>query len=859
MRLIWPAGADAGALAEQLRATRLFAHVEGEPSVRERTVEFHQSATITDPLVTNTSIDPHRWQWAIDQANFRNAFGFTEGRVLVGVPDQGINPSHPDLLAAQRPHQRAALVRYTVAQPDDSKQGAAEIGFFPQSSQLNGDLGGASPQYAANVGHGLHVAGLIAAGKNNGEGGVGGCPGCGLATIRFIDAALFTPALQALGASFGVSAISMSFATPEVSQLQMDTVAALNERDVVLVASLGNGGNRIAAESQFGPAAFPAYVPFVIGVGGTDSVGERWHEHKVASRPLIRRHPQLWREAVLSYCALQMNGLGLAFPNEQWLPVNPQRAECGSNWGRQTFAAPFAVSFPSVGITIFPAGNYGLDVMAPAAQVLAPIDRTYSRYLIEIPLWPNAVLRPFPCWFAPTPECEWTLPGQNTAPNTNRIANAGVPMGPNAINADFQEFPRNEALLGFQQYGTMTGTSMAAPLVAAAAGLMRSANPLIRAAAVHDTLRCTATTMTNSEVWSGDPTLNPNPIINATIRAELTGNGRLNAEAAVRRTLGTVGGQTLRNRLIPMFSMGTSPDQSPRGWLYTTSPQVAMSGMTGELHRLTDPSIFGNSDALEYDSDGLGPFPLVQVNPLPTAPANDVGTSGAVWYSAGFVEGIGDQIPANLYNFPGNWIHVGDLGPSASFFVFSTPYNLLTATANGLVPLHRMSAKCNQFRKHFYTTSQTERTSAQAGPDSCVYSSSLSAQGFNDEGIEGYVFAPTAAQPPGTLALYRGWLAATESFVLITADELSLPAYSGAQFLTHLGWVYPAVKYSPLGTTFIDSDGDGLPDAFENLIGLDSGNADTDGDGRADGAELPFAAPGVSDPLIPDTVVACVP
>lgn len=859
VRLIWPAGAESAVLAERLRQTRLFEHVEGEPLARERSVTFHQSATITDPLVTSTNVDPHRWQWAIAQAGFPGAFGFTEGRVLVGVVDQGINPSHPDLLAAQRPHQRAALVRYTLPQADDGKKAGAEIGFFPQPNQLNADLGGQLPQYASNVGHGLHVAGLIAAGKNNGEGGVGGCPGCGLSVLRFIDVSLLETAWQAQGLSFGSSAISMSFSMPYMSQLQLDTLQALDARDVVLVASLGNSARKISLQSQ-NASAFPGYLPFVIGVGGTDSAGERWHEHTVAHRPLIRRHPQLWREAVIDgpFCGLRMSGLGLPWPNEQLLPVDSSRTECGSNWGRSNRTAPFDVGYTWIGTTTFPAGQYDLDLMAPAAQVLAPLDRTYSRYLTDYPLWPNAVLRPFPCWFAPGPLCEWTLPGQNSAPNTNFIANTGVAMGGNEIDADFREIPRNETSLAYAQYGTMTGTSMAAPLVAAAVGLMRSANPLLRAAAVHDTLRCTATTMTDSEVWSGSATQNPNPIINATIRTQLTGSGRLNAEAAVRRVMGTVGGQTLRNRLIPMFSLGTYSGQTARGWLYTTSPQVAMSGMTGDLHRLVDSANSGNTEVNE-DPDGPGPLPFYTGNPLPLSLANDVGAAGAVWYSAGFVEGVGAQIPANSYTLPGNWIHLGDWAPAASFFVLSTPYNTLTATADGLAPLYRMSAKCNQYRKHFYTTSTSERASALAGPANCAYSSSLAFQGFDDEGIEGFVYPATQPQPSGTIALYRHWLPSTQSWVLVTEHETGLAAYAGATLSTQLGWVYPAVEYKPTGTTFLDTDNDGLPDAFEALVGLSKTNSDTDGDGRGDGVELPFAGPGASDPLVSDLVTPCVP
>lgn len=869
IRLAWPAGSNPSVLADRLRASRLFDHVEPEPQLRDRPITWHQSATVTDPLYTATTSDPHRRQWAIDQARFKDAFTYTEGRALIGIPDTGINPDHPDLLAAQRPHQRAALVRYTLpsAESFEDMGGGLEQGFFPQTLQLNGDLGGLTSRYSSDVGHGLHVTGLVAATKNNSEGGVGGCPGCGVAVLRFVDPTLLPTALQALGLSFGATAINMSFALPYLSQLQMDTLSALDARDVSLIASIGNEARKRELTSiDAGRSAFPGYLPFVISVGGTLANGERWHERTVMTRPLDQRHPQLWWDAVVDDpgCPLRSSGLGLTPPNEQLLPVNSPRPECGSNWGREQRAAAFTFTFPQVPITVtLPPGQYGLDLMAPAAQVLAPLDRAYALYLTERAAGPNAVLRPFPCWLAPGPLCELSAPFGNTAPATNRIANAGVSMGADDVSVSFSQVPRNEFALGHENYGTITGTSMAAPLATAAVGLVRSANPLLRSQAVHDLLRCTATPMSNSEVWSGDPVLNPNPTINATIRTELTGSGRLNAEAAVRRTLGTVNGQTLRNRLIPMFSLTTWGSEPRQGWLFTTSPQVAMSGMTGDLHRLTDPALPVPNTELPFDPDGPGPFPTYAGNPLPSgsaSPANDVGTAQSIAYASAIIAAVGGALPSSIYGFPGDWPKAATLAPSSSFYVLSTPFDPVAQTANGLLPLHRMSMKCDQYRHHYYTASVAERFQAAGGPTACSNSSSLAVQGWYDDGVEGYVHSPTAPQPAGTVALERGWLPSIANWVLMTTNERLLGKFPGVQQISTLGYVYPAVSYSANGTAqFLDSDVDGLPDAFETLIGLNSLKADSDGDGRSDGLELPFAAPGVSDPRVVDAVIPCVP
>jgi hypothetical protein len=118
-----------------------------------------------------------------------------------------------------------------------------------------------------------------------------------------------------------------------------------------------------------------------------------------------------------------------------------------------------------------------------------------------------------------------------------------------------------------------------------------------------------------------------------------------------------------------------------------------------------------------------------------------------------------------------------------------------------------------------------------------------------------------APQPVGTVELRRDWLPSIGNWVLMTPQEQAMQKFPGVTQITTIGYVYPAVDYvlQGGGALLLDADGDGLPDAFETLVGINPNKADTDGDGRNDGQELPFAHPGISDPAVNDTVTPCVP
>lgn len=63
---------------------------------------------------------------------------------------------------------------------------------------------------------------------------------------------------------------------------------------------------------------------------------------------------------------------------------------------------------------------------------------------------------------------------------------------------------------------------------------------------------------------------------------------------------------------------------------------------------------------------------------------------------------------------------------------------------------------------------------------------------------------------------------------------------------------YPATSPKLLGYAYpsVDSDGDGLADGFERVIGTSDASVDSDGDGASDSEEFPMAEISTSDPCI---------
>lgn len=168
--------------------------------------------------------------------------------------------------------------------------------------------------------------------------------------------------------------------------------------------------------------------------------------------------------------------------------------------------------------------------------------------------------------------------------------------------------------------------------------------------------------------------------------------------------------------------------------------------------------------------------------------------------------------------------------PRASFYVFTTNNNPFTGTKN-MVPLRRMDKTNGDNRNDTYAVSVAEIEAFKA-------------DGFFYGGIEGYIL-PTCSPEPSCIPQGSQKLFRVNDAINFNHTLENLPVASPAPpNSTLLGYVYPNVH----------SDGDGLIDGQEYILGTNPFIDDSDGDGMSDGFEYPPAGVPFSDPMISDII-----
>jgi thermitase len=122
-------------------------------------------------------------------------------------------------------------------------------------------------------GHGTHVAGVIAAALDNGQGVAGVCPACRLMPVKVLNASnLGSWSQLAAGIIFavdnGARVLNLSLGSSVSSETVSAAIEYAVDHGVLIIAAAGNFGS----DRPFYPAALEG----VVAVGATTMSGERW-------------------------------------------------------------------------------------------------------------------------------------------------------------------------------------------------------------------------------------------------------------------------------------------------------------------------------------------------------------------------------------------------------------------------------------------------------------------------------------------------------------------------------------------------------------------------------------------------------
>lgn len=136
--------------------------------------------------------------------------------------------------------------------------------------------------------------------------------------------------------------------------------------------------------------------------------------------------------------------------------------------------------------------------------------------------------------------------------------------------------------------------------------------------------------------------------------------------------------------------------------------------------------------------------------------------------------------------------------PRAQAWIFTTPANPKNATVP-LVPLYRLSWKCGDPGESPVCPQNPSHTDFVYTTDSNGITS-YSAWGYRLDGIEGYIYPKTIAQPAGTVRLMRKYNAARDDHAIFPESELAAmqaQGYTVNSGSDWLGYVYPNTGSTP--------------------------------------------------------------
>jgi subtilisin family serine protease len=300
----------------------------------EPVISRHLSYVPSDPLVQK--------QWYLTQSRFYEPW-LTLPKfepVPVAIIDSGVDTSHPEL-------------------KDKTLDAKSFVGGSPTVDTL---------------GHGTFVAGIIAAGVDNGVGIAGLAPSAQLLVAKVVNKSHSIPVDAEAAAirwavDYGARVINMSFGgirdplDPDrdtYSRLEADAISYAVTNGVVVVAAVGNSDYAPASPWSF--ASYPAALPHVLGVSSYD---ERGAVPKFSNRDRVYDDVAAPGENILSIFPRQLTARYPSCSEQGYSSCGPEEYR---NAQGTSFSAPQASAAAAVLFSLHP-------TLRPE-QVTALLERT---------------------------------------------------------------------------------------------------------------------------------------------------------------------------------------------------------------------------------------------------------------------------------------------------------------------------------------------------------------------------------------------------------------------------------------------------------------------------------------------------
>ncbi len=203
-------------------------------------------------------------QWGLDAVAAPEAWQQSTGAgVVVAVVDSGVEITHPDLAAN------------LWTNPDETANGIDDDGNGIVDDLHGANLVDGSADVSDDLGHGTHVAGIIAARAGNGIGGMGLAPDAHIMAVKVYDPAAgsgqeTTAAGIRYAVDEGARIINVSMGSDSLGAPLADAVAYASAQGATVVAAAGNAGTDNDVEPMY-----PASVqdPAVLSVTASNEDG----------------------------------------------------------------------------------------------------------------------------------------------------------------------------------------------------------------------------------------------------------------------------------------------------------------------------------------------------------------------------------------------------------------------------------------------------------------------------------------------------------------------------------------------------------------------------------------------------------